>query len=135
MSRPAPTAAAADPPASTPRVTVWHDGDCPLCRREIALMRRLDRRGRIAFVDATVTATCPIDRADLLARFHAMEDGRMLSGAAAFAAMWRAIPLLRPLGLLARHRPALTVLERAYRGFLRHRPRLQRWLRRREARA
>ena len=26
----------------------------------------------------------------------------MLSGAAAFAAMWRAIPVLRPLGLLAR---------------------------------
>ena len=26
----------------------------------------------------------------------------MLSGAAAFAAMWRAIPLLRPLGLAAR---------------------------------
>jgi hypothetical protein len=35
------------------RVTVWHDGDCPLCRREIALMRRLDTRGAITFVDAT----------------------------------------------------------------------------------
>lgn len=29
------------------QVTVWHDGDCPLCRREIALMRRLDTRGAI----------------------------------------------------------------------------------------
>jgi len=110
------------------RLTVWHDGDCPLCRREIAVMRRLDRRGRITFVDATGPADCPLDRAELLARFHAMEDGRMVSGAAAFAAMWRAIPLLRPLGLLARHPFVLDRLERAYRRFLVVRPRLQRWL-------
>ena len=76
------------------KLIVWHDGACPLCRREIALMRRLDRRGAIRFVDATESgAACPIDRADLLARFHASEDGILLSGAAAFAAMWRAIPL------------------------------------------
>ena len=81
------------------RVTVWHDGDCLLCRREIALMRRLDVRGAIEFVDATGQSTCPLDRTEMLARFHAREaDGALLSGAAAFAAMWRAIPLLRPLG-------------------------------------
>ena len=77
------------------KLTVWHDGACPLCRREIALMRRLDRAGAIDFVDATDEhASCPTDQADLLARFHASEDGVLLSGAAAFAAMWRAIPLL-----------------------------------------
>ena len=31
-------------------VKVWYDGACPLCLREIALMRRLDRRGRISFI-------------------------------------------------------------------------------------
>lgn len=118
------------------RLTVWHDGGCPLCAREIALMRRLDRAGAIEFVDAAdAGATCPLDRAELLARLHAREDGRMLSGAAAFAAMWRAIPLLRPLGLLARNRIVLAALERGYVRFLRVRPRLQRWLRWREARA
>ncbi len=115
-------------------LVVWHDGDCPLCRREIALMRRLDRRGAITFVDATdPDASCPIDRRDLLARFHAREDGTMLSGAAAFAAMWRAIPVLRPLGLLARNGTALRLLERAYLGFLVVRPRLQAALRDRQA--
>ena len=118
------------------RLTVWHDGDCPLCRREIALMRRLDRRGAIDFVDATDgDASCPIDRGALLARFHAREDGQMLSGAAAFAAMWRAIPLLRPLGLAARNPLVLAVLERTYRLFLRARPSLQTFARRVERRS
>ncbi len=96
-------------------------------------MRRLDRRHAIRFVDvARDDAGCPIDRADLLARFHAREDGRMLSGAAAFAAMWRAIPWLRPLGLAARDPRVLSMLERLYRRFLRLRPTLQRLLRRLE---
>ena len=111
-------------------VDVWFDGDCPLCRREIALMRRLDRRGAITFIDVAGDGTCPIDRAELLARFHAREDGRILSGAAAFAAMWRAIPLLRPVGLLARNRLVLRGLEAIYLAFLRIRPRLQRLVRR-----
>lgn len=113
-------------PTPTPRVTVWFDSCCPLCRREIALMRRLDRRGAIQFVDACDPDTaCPLDRADLLSRFHAQEKGRLLSGAAAFAAMWRAVPLLRPLGLLAGWPPAAPLFEAAYTGFLRIRPRLQ----------
>lgn len=111
-------------------VKVWYDGACPLCLREIAVMRRLDRRGRITFVDVAQGAdfSCPIDRAALLARFHAEEDGVIHSGAAAFAAMWRAIPLLRPLGLAARSPAVLRVLEAAYLRFLRVRPRLQRLL-------
>jgi len=108
-------------------VTVWFDGECPLCLAEIALMRRLDRAKAIRFVDASDgSASCPIDRADLLARFHAREDGVLLSGAAAFAAMWRAIPSLRPIGLAARSPWVLALLERGYRVFLRARPGLQR---------
>jgi hypothetical protein len=60
----------------------------------------------------------------------------MLSGAAAFAAMWRAIPVLRPLGWAARNPWALSMLERLYIVFLRHRPKLQRfavWLETRSA--
>ena len=53
----------------------------------------------------------------------------MLSGAAAFAAMWRAIPLLRSLGLAARNETVLTLLERLYVAFLRIRPGLVRRLR------
>ena len=110
-------------------VKVWYDGACPLCLREIALMRRLDRLGGIAFIDVAQVSdpSCPIDRAALLARFHAEEDGVVHSGAAAFAAMWRAIPLLRPLGLAARNPLMLRLLEAAYLRFLKVRPRLQRF--------
>jgi predicted DCC family thiol-disulfide oxidoreductase YuxK len=109
-------------------VKVWYDGACPLCLREIALMRRLDRRGSITFVDVAAgdDPSCPVDRAQLLARFHAEEEGVIHDGAAAFAAMWRAIPLLRPLGLAARNPAVLWMLEAAYLRFLKLRPRLQR---------
>lgn len=114
---------------SAPRLTVWYDGGCPLCLREIALMRRLDRRQAIAFIDVSPPdAACPADRKLLLARFHAQEaGGELVSGAAAFAAMWRVIPILRPFGVAARSPTVLWLLERLYRGFLRVRPALQ-WL-------
>lgn len=116
------------------KLIVWYDGGCPLCRREIALMRRLDRRHAIDFVDvASDDVACPVDRAALLARFHAREDGRLVSGAAAFAAMWRAIPRLRPFGIAARNPIVLSALEQLYRLFLRVRPRLQRLAKRLDA--
>jgi len=113
-------------------LVVWYDGACPLCRREIGFMRRLDRRGALTFVDLAepgAAGACPLDPADMLSRFHVREDGQLLSGAAAFAAMWRAIPMLRPLGLLARNRTVLAMLERLYGQFLKIRPRLQRLFR------
>jgi predicted DCC family thiol-disulfide oxidoreductase YuxK len=111
------------------KVTIWYDGACPLCTREIALMRRLDWRKAIDYRDVSPPeAICPLDRQMLLARFHASEDGVMLSGAAAFAAMWRAIPLLKPLGWAARNPVFLGLLERLYIGFLGIRPRLQKAL-------
>ncbi len=111
-------------------LTVWYDGACPLCSREISLLRRLDRRAAINFVDVSEPGAgpfCPIKRQELLQRFHAQEaGGPVVSGAAAFAAMWRAIPWLRPLGLAARFPPLLWLLEQIYTVFLRVRPALQR---------
>ena len=124
MADPAPLS------AGTPVTTIWFDGACPLCTREIAWMRKLDRRGRLNFIDVSDEQTsCPTNRAAMLARFHAEEDGEIISGAAAFAAMWRQIPLLRPIGLAARNRIILAILEAMYRGHLKIRPALQRLVR------
>lgn len=117
-------------PARPKEVIIWYDGGCPLCTREIAMMRNLDNRKAITFIDATADdLACPIDRVALLSRFHASEDGKMLSGAAAFAAMWRAIPMLRPLGLVAQNPIVLALLEYLYGRFLKIRPYVQRAIR------
>ncbi len=87
-------------------------------------MRRLDRNRAVTFIDvAKAGGTCPTDRRLVLERLHAQEgDGPIVSGATAFAALWRAIPLLRPLGLAARDAMILRLLEWAYLLFLRWRP-------------
>ena len=125
---------AADPRA----LTVWYDGDCPLCSAEIGLIRRLDRDSAIAFVDLSVPGACSTDLTARLARLHAQpRGGPMIAGAAAFVAMWRVLPLLRPLAALASIRPVLWLLERGYRMFLKLRPTLQavvRWALAREVR-
>ena len=107
-------------------LTVWYDGDCPICTAEIGLIRRLDRASAIEFVDLSLPGGCPTDRAARLARLHAQpRGGRMVSGAAAFVAMWRVLPPLRPLATLASPPPLLWLLERAYLVFLKVRPTLQ----------
>lgn len=131
LKNPYPHTAAARHFAAARRLTVWFDGACPLCTREVAFFDWLDRRGAIHFEDISQSGSpCPLDRAQMLARFHAQEQGKpIVSGAAAFAAMWRAIPILRPLGELARVPALLWALERLYLGFLKVRPRLQRLFR------
>jgi predicted DCC family thiol-disulfide oxidoreductase YuxK len=114
---------------NTPSVTVWYDGACPLCIAEISLIRRLDaKKNHIAFVDLTGDGTCPLDRGDMLAKFHAQEaSGPILVGAAAFGAMWRNVTPFQPLGWLMKVPPILWAMNLLYVQFLRVRPRLQKW--------
>jgi predicted DCC family thiol-disulfide oxidoreductase YuxK len=113
-------------PAAARPLTVWYDGDCPICTAEIGLMRRLDRASAIEFVDLRLPGARPDDQEARLARLHAQpRGGPMVSGAAAFVAMWRVLPGLRLLAALASPPPVLWLLEHAYRVFLRLRPGLQ----------
>jgi len=113
---------------NTAKVQVWFDSQCPLCIKEIAFMRRLDWLKRVDFVDIYTAQHCPLERSELLARFHAREaSGPIVHGAAAFALLWRHLPLLMLLGHLARIPVLLSLLERAYLPFLNVRPRLQKY--------
>lgn len=112
-------------------LTVYFDGACPLCRREIDFYRRRRGADRIQWVDVSSAneqqLSSGLCRSDALARFHVRRsDGRLDSGGRAFAELWYALPDFRWLGRIART-PLLTpVLETAYRGFLHLRPAMQR---------
>ena len=118
---------------ATPEITVYFDGSCPLCRREIALYQRQRGAGRLAWVDVSAPAELGegLSCEAAMRRFHVRErQGRLLSGGAAFARLWRALPGWRVLGWLFAWPPLSWVLEAAYRVFLPLRPRLQGWVRR-----
>jgi predicted DCC family thiol-disulfide oxidoreductase YuxK len=112
-----------------PEIAVLFDGDCPLCAREVRMLRRLDRgRGRIGFEDIAApgfeASRYGLDQATLMARIHGvLGDGRVIEGMEVFRRAYAAVglgwllapsrwPLLRPL------------CDAAYRGFARNRLRL-----------
>ncbi|MCG7961598.1 MAG: DUF393 domain-containing protein [Candidatus Thiodiazotropha taylori] len=114
------------------RLRVWYDSECPLCRREIDLLKRLDSNQSIHFIKIEGYSTLPMEKEQLLERLHAQQpDGGILSGAEAFAAIWRKLPALKMLGYVAQWKPAATFLEWLYGKFLKHRPAMQQWLSRR----
>jgi len=111
-------------------LTVYYDGSCPLCSKEIAHYRRLNRAGRLVFTDvssAEVALEPHLDRYALMSRFHVRHaDGTMLSGAAAFASVWSVLPIWRWLGYAAALPGATSVLEVLYRLILPLRPAISR---------
>ena len=116
-----------------PELTIYYDGSCPLCRREIALYRRWPEAERLLWLD--VSAPVPLG-ADLsceaaMRRFHVRDArGRLFSGGAAFACLWRALPGWCVAGWLFAWPPMSWMLEASYRAFLPLRPSLQRSARR-----
>jgi predicted DCC family thiol-disulfide oxidoreductase YuxK len=105
------------------------DGACPLCRREAALLRRLDRgRDRLRLQDITDRAFDPArvgrSRDELMGAIHGvMPDGTIITGMEVFRRAYAAVGLG---WLLAPTRwPGLRPLfDRAYRWFARNRLRL-----------
>lgn len=115
------------------RLTVYFDGSCPMCRREIALYQRRPQARHIAWVDVSAGADlgASLNCAQAMARFHVRDpQGRLFSGAAAFSRLWREFPGWRWLGCLSAWPPLSWLFEGAYRLFLPWRPRLQKWVRR-----
>ena len=106
-----------------------YDGGCPLCRREIALYRGMKSTQPVCYADvADPDLTLPVgtERQALLARFHVKQaDGTMASGARAFLALWAVLPGWRWLARLGALLGMASLMEGAYRAFLRLRPAMQ----------
>lgn len=112
------------------QLQVLFDGGCPLCRREIAYYRRLQALESIEWLDISQEQQrLPegIDRCHALQRFHLVSaEGEVWQGARAFLRLWRALPGWRFLGYLFSIPPLPSLLELAYRGFLKLRARIKR---------
>jgi len=111
-------------PSGAPALTVYFDGACPVCSREIAAYQRLRGAGSIDWVDASRCAPQALgpglDRDAALARLHVRrDDGSLVDGAAAFAAVWQRLPAFALLGRIAGWAPLRPVLEAGYVVFLR----------------
>jgi predicted DCC family thiol-disulfide oxidoreductase YuxK len=113
---------------STHDVEVFHDGDCPLCMREIRMLQRRDTRGRIRFTDIAAPGFDPAaygtDRATLMARIHGrLPDGTWIEGVEVFRRLYAAIGLGWLVGV-TRLPGVAQVTELGYRLFARNRLRL-----------
>jgi predicted DCC family thiol-disulfide oxidoreductase YuxK len=87
------------------RPTVFYDGDCPLCRREIAHYRRMDKRERLHWVDAVneseTLAEHGLSLERAMAELHVLDGaGRWQRGVDAFLVIWQHLPAYRWLAKL-----------------------------------
>jgi len=115
---------------SQPEFTLFYDGQCPICQKEVAWLTRWNRRGGLGFQDINAEGFDPGQYGktydDLMAEIHGVyPDGRIVKAMPAFRAAYRAVglgcllaptgwPLLKPLfdkvyALFAKHRIRLGV--------------------------
>ena len=114
----------------TQAFTVYFDGACPLCAREVSFYQRQAGAQNIAWVDASGSPDgalgTDLDACDALKRFHVRDEtGRLFSGARAFAKLWAKLDRFRVIGVVAQRPPIVWVLEGLYRFFLPLRPGVQ----------
>lgn len=107
-------------------LTVYFDGGCPLCRAEINHYRKQEGADKICFRDVSISEEVlagDLTKEQALERFHVRgNDGLLLSGAAAFVAVWSTLPRWKWAARVAALPGILMMLEIAYRLFLPVRP-------------
>ncbi|MEM1346430.1 MAG: DUF393 domain-containing protein [Pseudomonadota bacterium] len=113
-----PQAATLSDPRAAERV--FYDGACPVCSKEIGWYRKMRGAEAVEWVDIANGPTPEgFEREALLKRFTIVRrNGEAVTGAEAFAALWRALGPTRLLGRFSDRQPFLWIGERLYRLFL-----------------
>ena len=98
-----------------PEVTLFWDGGCPLCKREIAYYQWLDKEQRVDWVNidsqpARLDAHgVPLEAA--LAKIHGLDrNGSLVVGVPAFLAVWEVLPYWNVLPPVVRAAPFIMPL-------------------------
>lgn len=111
-------------------LTVFYDGGCPICAREVGMYQSLKGAEFIKWVNLSALPDGEVApgviKKNALARFHAVDyKGNIHVGGAAFVALWCMLPKFRILGALFNRWPFRAILDHLYRLFLVVRPFLQ----------
>lgn len=114
--------------APTFDIELFYDGDCPLCKREVALLQRLDRRGRLRFIDIAAAGfdavEVGVEWQTLMDRIHGrLPDGSIVEGVEVFRRLYGAVGL-DPLVWVSRLPGVSHLLDVLYRAFAKNRLRL-----------
>ena len=109
-------------------IEVFYDGGCPLCLREISILRRWDRRKRVRFTDIDADEFQPSHVGktydELMAQMHGrLPDGSWIHGVEVFRRLYAAVGF-GPLVALSRLPILSQLLDFGYRVFARNRLRL-----------
>jgi len=110
-------------------VTIYFDGACPLCSREIAHYRKKDTAGRLRYVDIASpsfdAAAHGLDAKRVQKLMHVqLPDGKFATGVDAFIAIWNVLPGYEVMGKVAKLPLVKPLLHLAYRAFAAVRPHL-----------
>ncbi|MEY2697420.1 MAG: hypothetical protein RL333_1558 [Pseudomonadota bacterium] len=100
-------------------LTVFYDGGCPLCRREIDHYRKLKAKSAIQWIDVTdpdaPLADFGLEREAAMRRFHVLDaGGHFHVGAHGFVRLWADLPYYRYLSTLVRGLSVVPLLDRVY---------------------
>jgi predicted DCC family thiol-disulfide oxidoreductase YuxK len=113
-------------------LTLFHDGDCPICRFDVAHLQARNHEGLLRFIDIASDGFDPGVHGKTMSAFRAeihaqRPDGSFVTGMEVFRLAYRAVGLGRivaPTSWAPLRKPA----DALYRLFARHRPLLSRLL-------
>ncbi len=108
-------------------ISIYYDGACSVCAREIERYRTRDRQGRLVCIDISAPGFDPrqtgIPLDTLMYELHAIDrQGNVYRGVESFWAIWQAFPSDSIYGFIgwSIHLPLINGLARlCYRGFAR----------------
>ena len=107
--------------------TMYYDGECHLCSREVDHYRKVDRTKQLAFVDISSpdfdAVAVGLDPQAVVGSLHVRTaEGQVVDGVDAFIAIWKSLPQYNWLARIVEKQPVHRLAEFGYAIFARVRP-------------